>query len=119
MHKRKTGDLIAASIMAGAIVADANDDIKASLNTFGYTLGLAFQVKDDILDEVGDPDVMGKQQGADLDKQKSTFTTVHGLEAAKSYLEQLRQNAINSLEPLGDNAKPLVDLTEFIVNRDH
>ncbi|MEO2175395.1 MAG: polyprenyl synthetase family protein, partial [bacterium] len=119
MHRRKTGDLISASVLAPAIIARADSPLTQSLQTFGYALGLAFQVKDDILDEVGETEVMGKQQGSDHSRNKTTFVSAHGLNAAIAYLDELRQEAIKALEPLGENSRLLLELTDYVANRDH
>ena len=104
MHQRKTGDLISASVMAAAVIAQANAATTAGLQCFSQNLGLAFQVRDDILDETGETAIMGKLKGADANRQKSTFTSMHGLKAAANYLDQLTETAIDALAPLGSNA---------------
>ncbi len=119
MHRRKTGDLISASVMSGSIISGADSEITHALQTFGYALGLAFQVKDDILDETGDTRIMGKKQGADQSLNKPTFTSTYGLNEAVAYLDQLRVQAIEALNPLGVKAEMLLQLTDFIANRDH
>jgi geranylgeranyl pyrophosphate synthase len=90
MHRRKTGDLISCSVVCGALIADADLQIRNALTEFGYAIGLAFQIKDDILDETGDTLVIGKQVGSDRERQKSTFVSVHGLSGAQAQLEALR-----------------------------
>jgi len=119
MHRRKTGALISASITAAAIVAGGDLSTRERLRAFGHALGLAFQVKDDILDVVGDPAIMGKNQGVDAQHNKTTFVSSHGLNAATAYLDQLRMDAQKSLEPFGNQANLLRRLTDFVVNRDH
>lgn len=119
MHRRKTGDLITASVLSATLIARAAPEITRSLRTFGYALGLAFQVRDDILDDIGDTHVMGKQQGSDKSRDKTTFTSTHGLDAAAAYLDELRQEAIDALSPLGEKAGLLVKLTNFVADRDH
>tara|TARA_R110002072_G_scaffold104540_2_gene228998 strand:+ start:10968 stop:11840 length:873 start_codon:yes stop_codon:yes gene_type:complete len=119
MHNRKTGDLISASVMAGACIADATDAEQQHLKAFGYSLGLAFQIRDDLLDVTGDTQTLGKPQGSDLRQNKNTFTTIYGIEGAKARLDTLRIEALKSLEPLGQRAEPLIALTHFIVDRIH
>ncbi len=119
MHRRKTGDLISASVMAAAEIANASDTLKNCLRDYGYSLGLAFQVKDDILDVVGSTEKMGKQQGADSARNKTTFTSTHGLNAAQARLDDLYQTANQALAPLGDKATKLLNLATFVVNRQH
>ena len=122
MHRRKTGDLISASVMSGAILANPNNvdtTLMNCLQAFAHAVGLAFQVKDDILDVIGDPDVMGKTQGADRERNKTTFTSAHGLKAAQVYLDELRIEAIAALEPLGEKAHLLLRLTDFVTDRQY
>lgn len=119
MHQRKTGDLISASVMAGAMISGASDATRQQLQQFGYKLGLAFQVKDDILDYVGDTEIMGKPQGSDIASNKTTFISSLGLEAATSYLAQLHDETIATLDNLGDSAQSLRKLAEFVTSRDH
>lgn len=117
MHNRKTGDLISCSIMAGAMLGQASTEQQTGLQDFAYKLGLAFQVQDDILDEIGDTAVMGKQKGSDAKKQKNTFITAYGLDSAKQYLKDLHEDAIGSLLPLGKKSESLIKLSQFITER--
>jgi geranylgeranyl pyrophosphate synthase len=119
MHNRKTGDLISASVMAGACIADANPRQQKHLLAFSYALGLAFQVRDDLLDVLGDTETLGKPKGSDFRQNKSTFTSIFGVEGAKERLGSLYEEAIKSLQPLGQRADPLVELTRFVVERIH
>lgn len=119
MHRRKTGDLISASVMSGALIAGVDDEMTQCFSRFGYALGLAFQVRDDILDETGDTNVMGKAKGSDQSNNKATFTSSHGLDYATAQLDSLHQQAIDALSPLGSNAQPLIMLANFVATRDH
>ncbi len=119
MHNRKTGDLISASVMSGAIISGASPEMRTNIQIFGSALGLAFQVKDDILDETGDTSRMGKQRGSDAVRNKTTFVSIHGLNAASNYLEELSLKAIKSLKPLGESGAHLINLVNFNTNRDH
>jgi len=119
MHRRKTGDLIAASVVAGALLANAAPDITRALADFGYALGLAFQIKDDILDEIGNTEVIGKRAGSDASLRKSTFVSVHGLNEATAQLDDQRLVAVAALAPLGAQGAGLVAMAEFVTNRDH
>lgn len=119
MHRRKTGDLISTSVGFGATLTGAGDAPAAALQAFGYALGLAFQVRDDILDETGDTQKLGKQAGADRSRRKSTFVSLHGLNSAQAQLDDLRTAAIDALAPLGDAADKLRGLADFIAERDH
>lgn len=119
MHRAKTGALISASIVAGAIIADAPPVIVAALERYGDALGLAFQVKDDLLDATGDTAVIGKRAGADADRQKTTFVSVHGLKSASAQLDTLRREAIGAVEALGAAGGKLRQLADFVADRDH
>lgn len=119
MHHAKTGDLISASVSAGGLIAGASEPETNALREYGYALGLAFQVRDDILDETGDTDVMGKQAGADKARRKSTFVSLHGLNSAHAQLDDLRQAAIGALAPLGPGAGKLTELANFVATRNH
>jgi len=119
MHNRKTGDLISCSVRAGAILGRGSPEEEEGLQAFGYALGLAFQVRDDILDEIGNACVMGKLQGSDVAKEKNTFVSAYGLNGAEAYLIQLQQQAQEALLPLGDRAQALSDLSTFIIQRNY
>lgn len=119
MHRRKTGDLISACLAAGARIGGADPATEQALIDYGYALGLAFQVRDDILDHTGDTLVLGKPSGSDQDNAKSTFISTHGLSAASAQLDALHQTAIEALIPLGKTATPLIALADFIARRDH
>lgn len=119
MHRRKTGALISTSVVCGGLCGGASGHLLTALSEFGYALGLAFQVRDDILDEVGETDRIGKTAGADKSRRKSTFISAYGVTDAGEQLDQLLHQAIKSLEPLGSSAGGLIDIAEFIARRDH
>lgn len=117
MHANKTGALIKASILAGAILADAPKEDLNLLEAYGEKLGLAFQIKDDILDVVGDADLLGKNVHADEAQNKTNFITVHGLEKCKEMCVCLTEECVNILNKLTVNSKELVDLTYSLLTR--
>lgn len=119
MHNRKTGDLISTSIAAGACIAGASPEDRKCLETFGYLLGLAFQIRDDILDETSTTEALGKPQGSDKEQNKSTFTTLYGIQEAKQHLVDVRDQALDALKPLDNRANKLKELTHFVVDRLH
>jgi|FLOH01.1.fsa_nt_gi geranylgeranyl pyrophosphate synthase len=119
MHRRKTGDLISACLAAGARIGGADPATEQALIDYGYALGLAFQVRDDILDHTGDTQVLGKPSGSDQGNAKSTFISTHGLTAASAQLDALHRTAIEALKPLGKTGTPLIALADFIARRDH
>mgnify|MGYP003385788069 FL=1 len=120
MHAHKTGDLIVASISMGAQSSGCVDtQTLEKLRAYGRAIGLAFQVKDDILDSEGNTAVLGKQAGADELHNKSTYTSLLGNEGAKTMLAQLHQQAITALDQFDERADHLRSIANFIVSRDH
>jgi len=117
MHRRKTGELIRASVVLGALAATAKESQMATLDKFGAAIGLAFQVVDDILDITADTETLGKPQGSDEARNKPTYPASMGLEAAQIHAESLYTTALASLAPLGDNGRLLGEIADFIVHR--
>ncbi|MBA1203086.1 (2E,6E)-farnesyl diphosphate synthase [Pseudomonas capeferrum] len=120
MHRHKTGALIEASVRLGAL-ASARADLNKldALQTYAQAIGLAFQVQDDILDIESDTATLGKRQGADIARDKPTYPALLGLQAAKAYALELRDQALVALEGFGENAEPLRALARYIVERRH
>lgn len=119
MHRRKTGALIEASLVLGAMSADADEGTVNALREFGRAVGLAFQVQDDILDVEGSADKTGKPQGSDSTQNKATYTSLLGLEGARQRLETLSHSAEASLDGVPGDTGLLRALARFIVQRDH
>jgi geranylgeranyl pyrophosphate synthase len=120
IHHLKTGQLIAASTQLAILAANLKDRIiYNALLDFSSKMGLCFQIKDDILDQIGDTKILGKQAGSDLAKQKVTFTTMNSLTYAKAILEQVYQEALNALTPLNEKAITLKSVADYIVARDY
>ncbi len=120
MHAHKTGDLIVASIAMGAQSSGCADaETLEMLRAYGRAIGLAFQVKDDILDREGNTALLGKQAGADQLHNKSTYTSLLGQTGAKAKLAQLHQQAIDALSQFDERADHLRSIADFIVSRDH
>ncbi|HEX7044351.1 MAG TPA: farnesyl diphosphate synthase [Burkholderiales bacterium] len=120
MHQRKTGALIHAAVMLGAMAAPGPvpASVTAALDAYGRAIGLAFQIVDDILDEEGDTETLGKTPGADRARGKPTYPSVIGIDAARARARALEATALESLRPLGDNARLLKDLARYIVQRE-
>lgn len=118
MHRHKTGALIEASVQLGALASGKADDhaLKA-LHTYARAIGLAFQVQDDILDVESDTATLGKTQGKDQAHDKPTYPALLGLDAAKAYALELRDQALHALRPFDQAAEPLRDLARYIVER--
>lgn len=120
VHRLKTGALIRASVMLGALCnEDITNEQQQALALYGEYVGLAFQVQDDILDEISDTKTLGKPQGSDRAQAKSTYVSLLGLEAAKTKATELTENAIRSLEGFSSSANSLRELATYIVNRIH
>jgi geranylgeranyl diphosphate synthase type II len=119
LHARKTGALISASVMMAAELAGAAPTHAHALECYARNIGLAFQVRDDILDVEGDEATTGKRSGADARLNKSTYPALLGLEGAKRQAAQLLEQALAALQPLGPAAGPLQELARFVVERRH
>ncbi|VVP36369.1 Farnesyl diphosphate synthase [Pseudomonas fluorescens] len=118
MHRHKTGALIEASVQLGALASGrAQKDQLKSLQAYAQAIGLAFQVQDDILDVESDTQTLGKRQGADIARDKPTYPALLGLDAAKAYALELRDQALHALRPFDAAAEPLRDLARYIVDR--
>lgn len=116
MHSKKTGALIKAAVLSGAIMGDASENDIKLLDVYGEKLGLAFQIIDDILDVVGDENVLGKSQ-SDGDNNKSNFIRFYGLNKCKELSENLTYECIDILKRLDRNTKELETLTLDLLNR--
>ena len=118
MHRQKTGALIQASVLLGAISAGAQDITeRAALAEFGAEIGLAFQIQDDILDVEGTTSALGKRAGADADRVKPTYPSVLGLEKSREQALARRDRAIAALTPLGTRFAALTEFANFLVAR--
>ena len=119
MHSKKTGELIKASILAGGILANAPESDLKALEEYGKKLGLVFQIKDDILDVVGDSNVLGKNTHTDKEHNKTNFISVFGLEKCTELCKSLTEECIQILENLSVNAECLIELTYTLLNREN
>jgi geranylgeranyl diphosphate synthase type II len=118
MHRHKTGALIEASVQLGALASgQADEHALKALHTYARAIGLAFQVQDDILDVESDTATLGKTQGKDQAHDKPTYPALLGLDAAKAYALELRDQALHALRPFDQAAEPLRDLARYIVER--
>ena len=117
IHENKTGALLRLCVRMGAILAGCSEDDLNNLTTYAEKIGLAFQVKDDILSEEGDEKILGKPVGNDRKLKKCTYVTKYGLEVAKEKLNQLTKEAIESLEIYGERAEFLKQMALYIQNR--
>lgn len=117
IHLNKTAALIKSAIKAGIYLGNPTSDILTQLEKYAENLGLAYQIADDILDVIGNPDELGKGIGSDKKKNKTTYTTVNGLEAAQERLEQLTDNAVEAIAEYYDNAEFFRDLVLELKDR--
>ncbi|HNY11626.1 MAG TPA: polyprenyl synthetase family protein [Candidatus Wallbacteria bacterium] len=117
IHKRKTAALIAASARAGAFVAGAGISDINVVDDFGNGLGLLFQISDDILDCTTTSEKLGKTPGKDKDKNKLTFVSLFGIEAATKKLREFQAKTRSFIACYGDRARLLTELTDYIATR--
>jgi geranylgeranyl pyrophosphate synthase len=118
MHRQKTGALIQASVLLGAISAGIQGgEERAALSEFGAEIGLAFQIQDDILDVEGTTQSLGKRAGADAELTKPTYPSVLGMARARALALARRDHAIAALTPLGPRFGHLGEFAHFLVSR--
>jgi farnesyl diphosphate synthase len=118
LHSLKTGALIRASVRMGALCGGADTAALEALDDYARALGLAFQVRDDILDIEGDSQTLGKTAGKDIAQDKSTFPALIGLDASRARLDELAQSMRDALEPFGERANALQALGRLAIERD-
>ncbi len=116
VHKLKTGALIAAACLLGCIAAGADEKKIAAASAFAYNLGVAFQIKDDILDVTSSTDALGKPAGSDAQNNKTTYVTLRGVENAQKDVKKLTEAAVSKLSEF-DNTEFLKTLSYYLINR--
>ena len=117
MHALKTGALIEATLLCGALLADARKRQMDILKTYARSIGLAFQVTDDILNVEGNPKIMGKAVGTDELREKSTYPAILGLERSRQFAKNLVDEALQALEDFDKKADALRALATYIIDR--
>ena len=118
MHIHKTGALIRASVLLGALSQPVVEPaVLERLDHYAKCIGLAFQIRDDILDVIGDAATLGKNTGADRALAKPTYPALLGLEGAREHARMLHEEALASLQPLGPEAEPLRGIASYVVER--
>lgn len=117
MHACKTGALIRASVQLGALTAGADNHALAALDAYASAVGLAFQVRDDILDVEGESAVIGKTAGKDAAAAKPTFPSIIGLDASRTRLNELTEIALAAIAPWGERASLLRELAHYSASR--
>ncbi|MDJ0569600.1 MAG: polyprenyl synthetase family protein [Pleurocapsa sp. MO_192.B19] len=118
IHTHKTGALLEASVVSGAILANASEEDIDRLSRYAQNIGLAFQIIDDILDITATDEQLGKTAGKDLEAQKATYPSLWGLEKSHLKAQELVDSAIAQLSIYGTKAEPLRALATYIVTRD-
>ena len=118
MHALKTGALLRASVRLGALAAAVDADTLQRLDQFGDALGLAFQIRDDLLDLEGDSATLGKTAGKDAAQDKTTFPSLIGVEASRSWLRELAGTMHDALAPLAPRTGKLEALAYQVIQRD-
>ncbi|ADL51680.1 polyprenyl synthetase family protein [Clostridium cellulovorans] len=118
MHSKKTGALINAAIVSAAILAGADSTEIEKLSEYGTKLGLAFQIKDDVLDVIGDESKLGKKTLSDENKNKSNFITEYGLEECEKQCIKLTEECLELLKSLGKDTEALEDITKYLLYRE-
>ncbi|MFY9177709.1 MAG: polyprenyl synthetase family protein [Caldicoprobacterales bacterium] len=117
IHEHKTGALFMASLKASIMLEDPPENISKALLEYGKSLGLAFQIIDDILDVVGDDKKLGKMTGRDREKDKATYVDKYGLEKSWSIAKELCDNAIAQISIFGPEGEFFIQLANFIIDR--
>ena len=117
LHRKKTGALLHAAVVMGVVAGSLPSAKADALDRFGREIGLAFQIRDDVLDATVATETLGKRQGADAERGKSTYVTVLGLEAARKEADRRMTSALGELACFGTEAAELVELAKFIVSR--
>lgn len=119
IHAWKTGALISLSLRMGGLAANVSDEQLNELDQFGRNLGLAFQIKDDLLDVTGDLDTLGKDPESDVDGDKLTYPSLLGIEGAKEALNEVVEKCHKSLERLDSNRDHFEQLIDLVSDRNH
>ena len=117
IHKNKTGAYLRLCARMGAILGGATENQLEKITEYAEKIGLAFQIKDDILSETGDEKITGKPVGNDREKGKCTYVSEYGLEKSKEILHQITNEAIGELDEFGEKAEFLVSLARYIETR--
>ena len=118
IHDNKTGGLIKAALMAGALIGGADNDTVGDFEKIGYNMGIAFQIKDDILDVTSTSEVLGKPILSDIKNNKQTYVSLYGLDNAQQDYETLSTSAVKMINNIGDKADFLSWYASALINRE-
>ncbi len=119
IHRRKTGQLIRASIMMPSELGELTDSERANLDVFARDIGLVFQIRDDLLEVEQDTATLGKNAGSDANNDKSTYPSTLGVDGARRRAAETQKRAIDALQTLGEGSQALLWLSDFILTRSH
>ncbi|MCC5615583.1 polyprenyl synthetase family protein [Nostoc sp. CHAB 5836] len=119
IHTHKTGALLEASVVTGALLTGANEEVLQRLSRYAHNIGLAFQIIDDVLDITATAKQLGKTAGKDLQAQKATYPSLLGIEESRYQAKKLVEEAKAELAPFGEKAIPLMAIADYITARTH
>ena len=119
IHRRKTGALLSSALTMGGRIAGAGDDVLCALETYGKSVGLAFQIADDLLDLTGEQARMGKAVRKDAEHHKLTYPSLLGLDESRARARLLIEDACRAISVLGPRGRRLEALARFVLERDH
>ncbi|WP_457621151.1 polyprenyl synthetase family protein [Persephonella sp.] len=117
IHTHKTAKFIQSCCQMGGVLAGATEEEENSLKNYGLYIGLAFQIQDDILDEIGDEKKLGKKTKKDREKNKLTYPSIYGIEESKKIAREYIEKAVSEVEKL-NNPEILIEIAKFIINRE-
>ena len=117
LHSKKTGALIKAACVGGGAMGGGDEKLLEKLGKYADCIGLAFQIKDDILDVEGDAAVLGKNTGMDKDREKTTFVTLYGIESSKEKMQALTAEAVETAREIGSDF--LKDMAQYLLGREN
>lgn len=117
IYENKTGALIEAAMMIGAVLAGAADKAIEKIQKVAYNIGMAFQIQDDILDETATFEELGKPIHSDEKNEKVTYVTIHGIDQAVKEVERLSEEAVSLLQSVDGDAEFLIELTRYLIHR--
>ena len=119
IHSLKTGALIRCACVLGAILSGATDKEISAIDKFSKNLGIAFQIRDDILDVTGDAEFLGKPIGSDEENDKNTYVKLYGIEKSEELVREYSQKAKDALSIFSERADYLLNLTDYLVSRNN
>lgn len=117
IHKNKTAAMIIAALKSGAILGGADEYKIKEIEEVGEKIGVAFQIQDDVLDVIGEKEILGKPIGSDEKNQKVTYVTMYGIEESKKFVEKLSNEAVEILEGISEKSEFLIELTKYLIRR--